>query len=570
MGSNSNRYDFIVVGAGPAGCTVASSLANSKSRPKVLLLEAGGKNDAKSLRVDGQRWSTQLVEHTNWGYKTAPQRQCNNRELPFSRGKGLGGSTAINFGTWAFGARDDYDKWAEDVGDDAFSWERVQERLKALECLDEQSLAARTSNNTVYAAPKPTHHGFTGPLRVGFAREFEADLPLVLDIFDQAGFERNLDVNDGNPLGMSLGFNSFSFGLRSTAADLLVDIPDNLMVITDQPVQRVVFDGQRAVGVELKNAKYFVTKEVILCAGTVETPKILMHSGIGPASELQKFHIPIVCNIPAIGQNLIDHFLAPFVVRRNPQTNDRNSFFRDQKAMHAAMEQWEKDGSGPWARYGCQIGAGWFKSDRLSSSEEFKLLPESVKEFLNRETIPHYELITHFPIHFVLPDLFGDDYSYLAFAMIVMNQQSCGKLRLQSADPDEPLLIDPNFLDHAFDRRACIETFRHMSEVINHPSFAKDTTGVILGPDSDSDEGILEYWRQNGFAGLHAVGTVKMGRPGDPDAAVDSRFRVFGVEGLRVADLSAVPFVPNNHTQTTAYVTGATCAEVLLEDYNLD
>lgn len=266
----------------------------------------------------------------------------------------------------------------------------------------------------------------------------------------------------------------------------------------------------------------------------------------------------------------MDHFVAPLLVRRNPQTNDRNSFFRDQQAMDAAMEQWEKDGSGPWARYGCQIGAGWFKSDRISASEEFKHLPKSVQEFLNRETITHYELITHFPIHFVLPGLFGDDYSYLAFALIVMNQQSCGKLRLQSADPDEPLLIDPNFLDHAFDRRSCIETFRHMSEVISHPSFAKDTTGVILGPDSDSDEGILEYWRQNGVAGLHAVGTVKMGRPGDPDAAVDSRFRVFGVEGLGVADLSAVPFVPNNHTQTTAYVTGATCAEVLLEDYNLD
>lgn len=218
-------------------------------------MEAGGKNDAKSLRVDGQRWSTQLVEHTNWGYKTVPQKQCNNRKLPFSRGKGLGGSTAINFGTWAFGARDDYDKWAEDVGDDALSWKRVQERLKALECLDEQSLAVKTSNNTVYAAPNPTHHGFTGPLRVGFARELEADLPLVLDVFEQAGFARNLDVNDGNPLGMSLGFNSFSLGLRSTAADLLVDVPDNLVVITDQAVQRVVFDGQRAVGVELKDGK---------------------------------------------------------------------------------------------------------------------------------------------------------------------------------------------------------------------------------------------------------------------------------------------------------------------------
>lgn len=552
----------------------------------MLLIEAGGKNDAKSLRVDGQRWSTQLVEHMNWGYKTIPQKQCNNRELPFSRGKGLGGSTAINFGTWAFGARDDYDKWAEEVGDSAFGWASVQQRLKALECVDKESLLVKDSNDTIHAISRHSDHGFSGPLRVGFAREWEADFPLVLDIFEEAGFERKLHVNDGNPLGMSLGVNSSSLGLRSTAADLLVNAPDNLVVVTDQSVQRVIFDGKQAIGVQSKDAqcKYpfsslsctyitvidSVEKEVILCAGTVETPKILMHSGIGPASELRKFHIPIVCDIPAVGQNLIDHFMAPLIVRRNPQTNDRNSFFRDQNFMNVAMEQWEKDGSGPWARYGCQIAAGWFKSNRISSSEEFKMLPAKVQEFLNRETIPHYELITHFPIHFVLPGLFSDDYSYLAFAMIVMNQQSSGELRLQSADPDEPLLINPNFLDHAFDRRSCIETSRHMSEVIRHPLFEKDTTGVILGPDSNSDEGIIEYWRQNGCAGLHAVGTVKMGKAGDPDAAVDSHFRVLGAEGLRIADLSVVPLVPNNHTQTTAYVTGATCAEVLLSDYKLD
>lgn len=295
-----------------------------------------------------------------------------------------------------------------------------------------------------------------------------------------------------------------------------------------------------------------------------------MLSGIGPASELQRFQIPIVSNISAVGQNLIDHFTAPLIVRRNPHTNDRNSFFRDAKAMDDALKQWDKDGSGPWARYSCQNAAGWFKSDRISSSEEFLLLPESVQEFLNRPTIPHYELISHFPIHFVFPGLFGDDYSYLAFAMVVMNQQSSGEVRLQSANPDEPLLIDPNFLDHPYDRRCCIEIFRHMSEVIDHPSFAKDTTGVILGPGSGSDEDILEYWRQTGSPVFHAVGTVKMGKAGEPDAAVDSRFRVFGVEGLRVADLSVVPLVPNNHTQTTAYVTGATCAEVLLSDYNMD
>lgn len=293
-----------------------------------------------------------------------------------------------------------------------------------------------------------------------------------------------------------------------------------------------------------------------------------MHSGIGPADQLTEFSIPVVHDLPAVGQGLRDHLFVPVAVTRNPETNDRNSFFKHQAVMASAMKQWETDNTGQWARYGCQAGAGWFKSEKITSSPEFKNLPATVQSFLNRETIPHYE-ITNFPMHCIFPDLF-QDYSYLSLAMMLMNEQSVGEVRLQSSNPDDPLLFDPKFLEHPFDRRACIEIYKHLMEVMNHPSFAKDTISTMLGPSSESDEDILEFWRNNLSPTWHMTGTAKMGKIGESDAVVDSHFRVIGVEGLRVSDMSVVPVLTNNHTQATAYVTGATAADVLIHDYGLD
>lgn len=294
-----------------------------------------------------------------------------------------------------------------------------------------------------------------------------------------------------------------------------------------------------------------------------------MHSGIGPSTELSKFNIPIIQDLPAIGQGLRDHFFVPLILSRNPDTNDRNTFFQDHTAMTAAMKQWETDGSGPWSRYGCQLGIGWFKSEAVTSSPEFTSLPGQVQDLLTRETIPHYEIITHFPVHFIYPDLFKD-YSYICLTVFLMNEQSTGSVTLTSSNPRDPLSFNPNFLSHPFDRQACIKIYRHLLDLTKHPSFAKDTISTIMGPPSESDEDILSFWKENLSSSWHMTGTVKMGLAGDPDAAVDSAFRVFGVQGLRVADMSVVPVLTNNHTQATAYVTGATCAEVLIREYGLD
>ena len=308
---------------------------------------------------------------------------------------------------------------------------------------------------------------------------------------------------------------------------------------------------------------------MILTPGSLDTPKILMHSGLGPAEQLRQFQIPVVKDVPAVGQGLRDHFFAPMCFQRSPATNDRNAFFGDQVAMASALEQWNKDGTGPWARHSCQIAAGWLKSDRLVESAEFKALPSTVQEFLQRDTVPHYEFMTHFPLHLISPEV-TQDYSYVCMLVFLMNEQSSGEVRLQSANPEDPLLFDPKFLSHPFDRRACIEIYRHALEVTKHDAFQKDTVSTLIAPPSESDEDILEFWKNTLASSWHMTGMAKMGKPGDVDAVVDSRFRVFGIEKLRVADMSVVPVLTNNHTQATAYVTGVTCGDVLAAEYGLD
>lgn len=294
-----------------------------------------------------------------------------------------------------------------------------------------------------------------------------------------------------------------------------------------------------------------------------------MHSGIGPAEVLQKFQINPIRDIPAVGQGLHDHFCSFLVFERNPETNDRSGFYGNQDAMGAALEQWSKDGSGPWTQHFAQLAGGFLKSDPITSLNEFKALPQKVQQFMLRETVPQYEIVTHCALHLMVPGI-TTNYSYICLPVFLMNVQSRGEVRLQSSNPDDALLFDPKFLSHPFDRRAGIEMLRHLLHITKHPSFTKDNVSTLMAPESESDDDILEYIRNTAIPGYHFTGTVKMGQPGDADAAVDSKFRVFGVEGLRVADMSVVPLLTNNHTQATAYVTGMTCAEMLIEEYALD
>jgi choline dehydrogenase-like flavoprotein len=566
---------------------VAAGLAGAAKKPKVLLLEAGGKNENKDLRVDGQRWTTFMNQDMNWGFKTTPQENCNGRECDYSRGKGLGGSSAINFGVYTIGAKDDYDEWARLVQDDFFAWPKIQERYKKLETFNGK---VPTTVGSKYAAPKPEAHGTSGPLRVGYAAEFETDIPPMLDIFEQAGFPLNPDHNSGNPLGMSVLINSSDKGVRSTSSDLLDSSLENLTVLSDSLVLRVILEGTKCVGVETENQKCefpcrlslfsdyvasantgtdYASKEVILSAGSLNNPQILMHSGIGPANQLKEFNLPVVLDVPAIGQGMRDHMFCPLAWTRTKGSTARAPFYGDDKVMSDALEQWKRDGTGPWAKFACELGIGWFKIPGLTSTKEFQELPEADKRHIDAPTVPHYEIITHFPIHWFLPGFDKANLNYSCMLVFYFNAQARGTVMLQSSDPKVPLKFDPKFLGTPFDRRVAVESLRDAFRVAKHEAFTKDNESQIVGPAGDSDEELLEYWKNTISSSWHMTGTIKMGSKDDKKAAVDSDFRLKGIEGLRVADMSVVPLLASCHVQAVAYVTGITCAEKLIQEYNL-
>ncbi|KAI0479536.1 hypothetical protein GGR56DRAFT_635556 [Xylariaceae sp. FL0804] len=564
MAQAQNSFEFVVVGGGPAGCAVAAGLANWPTKPSVLLLEAGGDNADRDLRVSGQRFTTFMNKDLNWGYKTTPQENAAGRELDYSRGKGLGGSSAINFGVFSRGARDDYDEWARLVGDESFDWKHMLPRFRNLESFD-PNLPEDVVGN--YSAPSPSDHGTYGPLKVSYAKEWEEDFSEMLDIFEDAGWPLNPDHNSGNILGMAPVINSSHGGIRSTANDLLKPQPENLTIVTGAPVQRLILEGPKAVGcVDAKGKQYRATKEVILSAGALNSPSILMHSGIGPAKQLEEFKIPVVRDVPAIGQGLRDHQFVPLVYTRTDTSTSRASFYGDAKAMADAMQQWKLDGSGAWSKYASELAIGWKKIDGLESTPEFQALSKADQDFLRRETIPHYELISHYPIHLLIPDFPAANLNYSCF-LIFPNGLSRGQVSLQSADPSVPLKFDPNFLGTEFNRKVSIQCLREVMEFTKHPRYAKDTTGVMIAPKSDSDEDLLAYWQQMVGSSWHMTGTVPMGSSENAAAPLDTGFRVKGIEGLRVADLSSAPVLGSCHVQAMAYVTGMTCADKLVDEY---
>ena len=568
-----SEFDFIVVGSGPAGASVAWRLANSKKAPSILLVEAGGLNSNIDWRVDAERWVSRFNPELNYNYITVPQKHVDNRQISYDRGRGLGGSSAINFCVWNIGPKDDHDEIARLAGDDDWKWDNAKERYKRIE--DYHGFAPDIpSGMERYLNPKPEDRGRGGPIKIGMPRTWEPTLTKIMDIWADAGYKLRADLGDGDGIGLTVCPNTGFKGVRSTSADMVAG-PSNLHIATNSQVVKVLFDG-KAVGVEtITGDVYRASKEVILSAGALDTPKILMLSGIGPREQLSKFGIPIVHENSAVGRNLIDHcHISPTWERREtPDMAARIAFYRaslEEKA--AAREQWQKHRSGPLVEIGTNAALGMFKAPAVFTSKEFADLPDDTKHFLRAPTTPSYEIILDGPPieYFVDPT---NSPALAAFYIFVMNQQSRGSVTLQSADPKEPLLYDPNYFEHPFDRRVAVEAVREVLKVVEASAVSKDIVGpsAISGaPKSSSDEDILDYWKKNMSSTWHMAGTCKMGKSEEDGAVVDSKLRVFGVENLRVADMSVVPIMPNNHTQTTAYLVGLTLGDKLANQYGLD
>ena len=543
MGSiNQGSYDFMVVGAGPAGTMAATRLADTPQRPSVLLLEAGGRNDAKTARVDGERWTTLMNPLQNYGYTTVPQRGLNDKSLGYDRGKGLGGSSSINFSCWTIGSSGDHNEMARVIGDDEWKWANAQKRYKRIETYHGSSTDL-PSGMEKYVAPNSEGHGQKGPIKVGFPTVWEKSSIGLVDACYKAGIPSNLDSNSGNPIGLGIGVNTAYKGVRSTAADALEGAPANLEVLTDFQIARVIFDGNRAAGIETTDgSRFFARKEIVLSCGALDTPRVLMHSGVGPTDQLEKHGIPLVYANDHVGQHLKDHHHVQLSYGRAENTSKRRPFYKDKALQDEARRQWEKDQTGLLATLGTNLGIGFLKLDGIEETPEFKSLPQSTQNWFRQPTVPNWEFIVNGPSisYFIDPE--NTPAMTTVFA-ILLNEQSEGSVTLQSSDPSSPLLFDPNFFSHPYDKKCAVELTRSMLKTVNHPAFSKDTTSVISAPKSESEEDILDFWKQDTGSTWHMTGTARMGKSAD-DAVVDKNFKVFGVEGLRVADMSIYPIMP--------------------------
>lgn len=309
--------------------------------------------------------------------------------------------------------------------------------------------------------------------------------------------------------------------------------------------------------------------EIVLSAGSVDTAKLLMLSGIGARDELSTHGIDVVQDLPGVGRNLQDHSFAAITVQVREDAPGRGpTLLGKPSALEAARDEFEKHGTGPFTRLcNSQCMAFLSADDELQATDEFKALPSEIQDHLRMPTVPAWELITGIPPLSPNVDLTK---SYLTFLIVNMLPQSTGTVSLSSADPHDAPICDPNVLSHAYDRVNLMKNVKTIMKLLQTPGIAKHVIDAVAMPTSESNDDVWKFISETAGAAWHQCGTVKMGNAEDPMACVDSRFRVRGIAGLRAADNSVPPFIPCCHTQSIAYLMGQTCAEKLIEEYYLD
>jgi choline dehydrogenase len=526
-------YDYIIVGAGSAGCVLANRLTES-GKHRVLLLEAGPRNRHFWLHVPLGYGKLFTNTRYNWCYQTEPQAECHGRNVIAPRGKTLGGSSSINGLIYIRGQAEDFDHWRQ-LGNAGWSHADVLPYFRKAE--DNERGADE-------------HHGTAGPLGVSDVRDQHPLAVAFIEAAIECGYPKNHDFNGPRQEGAGFYQNTMRNGVRcSTAAAYLKPARKrrNLHVVSEALATRVLFDGRRAVGVEymVGNEKRTARAggEVLVAGGAFNSPQLLQLSGLGPAELLRSHNIPVIADLPGVGNDLNDHYFARLILRCNQPIT-----------LNDAVRDWRQGATAIWqyARH----RRGYFTTPAVSAGCFVRALPTSATPDVQC-SIALYSAST---IGSTL-----DPFSGFVIHVCILRPESRGHVRIKSADPRQPPAIHPNYLATQKDRDTLIAGVKVLRRIAAAPALKRYVAEEVdPGPQCMDDDAILDFIRRRGSTVYHPASSCRMGQ--DEKAVVDERLRVRGFERLRVIDASIMPSVVSGNTNAATIMIAEKGADMVLAD----